>query len=47
MAYISTHKFDVICISETYLDSDTSDDDDNQKIAGCNLIQADHPPNTK
>ena len=37
-AYISTHKFDVICISETYLDSDTSDDDDNLKIAGYNLI---------
>ena len=42
-AYISTHKFDVICISETYLDSDTSDDDDNLKIAGYNLILADHP----
>ena len=26
-AGISTHKFDVIGISETYLDSDTSDDD--------------------
>ena len=37
-AYISTHKFDVICISETYLDSDISDDDDNLKIAGYNLI---------
>ena len=46
-AYISTHKFDVICISETYLDSDTSDDDDNLKIAGYNLIRADHPFNTK
>ena len=46
-AYISTHKFDVICISETYLDSDTSDDDDNLKIAGYNLIPADHPSNTK
>ena len=37
--YTSTHKFDVICISETYLDSDTSDDDDdNLNIAGYNLI---------
>ena len=45
-AYISTHKFDVICISETYLDSDTSDDDDNLKIAGYNLIRADHPSNS-
>ena len=46
-AYISTHKFYVICISVTYLDSDTSDDDDNLKIAGYNLIPADHPSNTK
>ena len=46
-AYISNHKFDVICIYETYLDSDTSDDDGNLKIAGYNLIRADHPSNTK
>ena len=46
-AYISTHKFDVICISETYLDSDTSDDKENLKIACYNLIRADHPSNTK
>ena len=46
-AYISTHKFDVICISETHLDSDKSDDDDNLKIASYNLMRADHPSNTK
>ena len=46
-AYISTHKFDVICISETYLDFDTTDDDHNLKIASYNLIRADHPCNTK
>ena len=46
-AYVCTHIFDVICISETYLDSDTSDDDDNLKNAGYNLIRADHPSNTK
>ena len=45
--YISAHKFDVISISETYLDSDASDDDENLKIAGYNLIWADHPSNTK
>ena len=39
---MSTHKFDVICISETYFDSDTTDDDDNLKIGGYNLIRADH-----
>ena len=46
-ASISTHKFDVICISEAYLDSDTTDDDGNLKIEGYNLIRPDHPSNTK
>ena len=46
-AYISTNKFDAICISETYRDSDTSDDDDDLKIAGYNLIRADHLSNAR
>ena len=46
-AYLSTHKFDVICISETYLNSDTSTVDENLEIAGYTLIRADHPSNTK
>ena len=33
-AYISLHNFDVVCISETYLDSTTALDDKNLKIAG-------------
>ena len=28
-AYGSTHKFDLICVSESYLDSDTSTIDEN------------------
>ena len=39
-AYVSTHKFDVICTSETYFDSDTFDNDDNIKIAGYNSIRS-------
>ena len=46
-AYLSTQKFDVICISETYLNSDTSTVDENLETAGYTLIRADHPPNTK
>ena len=46
-AYLSTHKFDVICISETYLNSDTSTVAENLEIAGYALIRADHPSNTK
>ena len=46
-AYVSTHKFDVICISETYLKSDTSTVDGNLEIVVYTLISADHPSNTK
>ena len=35
---MSTNKFDLICTSETYLDSSTPDDDDSLKIPGFNLI---------
>ena len=45
--FVSTLKFDVICISETYLNSDTSTVDENLEIVGHTLIRADHPPNTK
>ena len=46
-AYLSTHRFDVICLSETYLDSDTSHEDANLEIVGYALVRADHPSNTK
>ena len=46
-AYLSTHKFDVICISETYLNSDISTVDENLEIAGYTLIKAYHPSDTK
>ena len=46
-AYVSTYKFDVICISETYLNSDTSTADENLEIAGYILIRTDHPSNIK
>ena len=32
--YIAIHKFDIICISETYLGSSTSFDDNNLEISG-------------
>ena len=37
------HKFDIICISESYLNSDTSSCDDNLNIPGYNMYRADHP----
>ena len=44
--YVATHKLDVICLSETYLDSSISHDDDNLEIPGYDLFTADHLSNT-
>ena len=46
-AYIAAQKFDIVCISETYLDSSTAYDDGSLEIAGYNLIRSDHPSNKK
>ena len=44
-AYISTYKYDFICLSETYLDSSTPNN--LIDIEGYNLVCADHPDDTK
>ena len=46
-AYIAVHKFDVICLSETYLDSTVASDDGNLEITGFNLVRSDHLANNK
>ena len=43
--YISSYKYDVICLSETYLDSSTPNN--LIDIEGYNLVRADHPDYTK
>ena len=45
-AYVAINKFDVVCLSETYLDSSKLYDDDNFNLPDYNLIRADHPSNT-
>ena len=45
-AYILLHNFDVVCISETYLDSTTALDDENLEIAGYSLSRTDHASNS-
>ena len=45
--YIAIHKFDIIYLSETCLDSSTTFDDDNLEISGYNLIHSDHPSSNK
>ena len=44
-AYVSTYKYDLICLSETFLDSSTPDN--LVDIQGYNLVRADHPDNAK
>ena len=46
-AYNTIHKYDFICISETYLDSSVRTDNRDILINGYNLIRADHPSNSK
>ena len=41
------HQYDIICVSETFLDSSVSLDDHNLSIQGYSLIRADHPDDVK
>ena len=45
-AYLAIYKFDIICLSETYLDSSISVDE-NLEIEGYQLVRSDHPSNTR
>ena len=46
-AYLAVHKFDIVCLSETYLNSSFPFDDDNLDIPGYIMIRVDHPANSK
>ena len=46
-AYMKVHRFHIICLSETCLDSSFPFDDNNLNISGDNLILSDHPSNNK
>ena len=46
-AYLAFHKFDNICLSEIYLNSSNSPDDETSEISGYNLVHSDHPLNSK
>ena len=46
-AFNSVYQFDIICLSETFLDSSFSSDDIDLSIEGYNIIRADHPANIK
>ena len=46
-AFHLVHKFDILCISETHLDSSVSKDDNALSIEGYSITRPDHPSNTK
>ena len=46
-AFITTHNFDIVCLSETFLDSTIPHDDENININGYLLLRVDHPNNIK
>ena len=46
-AYITQYNCDIICLSETFLNSFIQNDDDTIKIEGHNLIRLDHPSDSK
>ena len=46
-AYVSTHNFDILRSSETYLDSGTSSNENNLTTRGYDLYTADYPFNVK
>ena len=46
-AHIILHQFDIICLSETYLDPAIPNDDDILQTPGYTLICSDHSSNTK
>ena len=45
--YIIQNNYDIICLSETFLNSSIETNDDRISIDGHNLIRADHPSNSK
>ena len=46
-AYLTIHKTDIVCLSETYHDSPFLVNDENLVIQGYNLVRCDHPTNGK
>ena len=46
-AYVTIHKTDIVCLSETYLDSSFLVNDENLVIQSYNLVRCDHLTNSK
>ena len=46
-AYLAVHKFDIVCLSEIYLNSSFPFNDNNLDIPCYIMVRADHPVNDK
>ena len=46
-AYNPVHSFDIICLSETYLNSEAPPNDTRLELPGYNLFRSDHPSSNK
>ena len=46
-AFLNTHQFDILCLSETFLDSSIADNDPRLLIEGYNLLRSDNSSNVK
>ena len=46
-AHITQHNYDIICLSETFLNSSIQSDDNRIKLDGYNLIKSDHTSDSK
>ena len=47
MAFNAIHKFDIICLSETFLNSSYQNEDNELTLNGYKLVRADHPGDIK
>ena len=45
--YININDIDIICLSETFLDSSIPIDDNRLSVPGYSMMRSDHPSNTK
>ena len=46
-AFITSNSFDLVCLSETFLDSTIPNDDVNIQVNGYSLLRVDHPNDIK
>ena len=46
-AYLSVNKFDIVCLSETFLNCEILTDDYNLQIPGYSIAREGHPSNAK